>query len=249
MYSTEPDTHSRATFYRGRRAWLSVGHDEYWTSEMRRHVEEARDHGVGLGFFSANTCYWQIRLEPSPVTGEPDRTMVAYKEVAATEDPVALDGDPTNDHFVTTQWREQPLNRPEHLLLGVMFETVPVDGDIQITNREHPILAGVPIPPDGRLPGLLGYEIDRTFPHGPFGLTVLARSPVPHRGETAYGEMTLYQAPSGAWVFATGTIQWSWGLDDYNAPTLRTSRLSPAAQQLTRNVLAWLVGRGRSSKP
>jgi len=248
-YSTDLDTHRNPTFYRGHRAWLSVGHDEYWSNEMRRHAEEARDHGVGLGFFSANTCYWQIRLEPSQATGEPDRTMVAYKEVAQTEDPYAIDGDPTNDHLVTTQWRDRPVNRPENRLLGVMFETVPVDGDIRITHPEHPIMAEVPLPPDHRLPGLLGYEIDRTFPDGPPGLTVLARSPILHRGETRYGEMTLYQASSGAWVFATGTIQWSWGLDDYNAPTLRTSRLSPAAQQLTRNVLAWIAGKRRPSEP
>jgi hypothetical protein len=49
--------------------------------------------------------------------------------------------------------------------------------------------------------------------------------------------MTAYVAPSGAQVFATGSIQWSWGLDDFNAPRLRTSRLSPAAAQITRNVL------------
>jgi hypothetical protein len=50
--------------------------------------------------------------------------------------------------------------------------------------------------------------------------------------------MTLYTAPSGASVFATGSLQWSWGLDDFNAPALRTSRLSAAAQQITDNVLA-----------
>jgi hypothetical protein len=53
--------------------------------------------------------------------------------------------------------------------------------------------------------------------------------------------MTLYQASSGAWVFAAGTMQWSWGLDDYNAPGLRASRLSPAAQQITRNILSLLA--------
>ena len=45
-----------------------------------------------------------------------------------------VNGDPSNDHLITVQWRDQPLNRPEHKLLGVMFETVPVDGDLVITN-------------------------------------------------------------------------------------------------------------------
>ncbi|MFO0774070.1 MAG: DUF6605 domain-containing protein [Nitrospiraceae bacterium] len=241
-YSTDLDTHDNPEFWRGHRAWLSVGHDEYWSHAMRTHVEAARDAGVGLGFFSSNTAYWQMRLEPSVTTGRPNRTMVAYKEYALTEDPYALDDDPTNDGLVTGQWRDAPVRRPEHRLLGVMYETVPVDGDIVITNPEHPLFAGVTLPPDRRLPGLLGYEIDRTFPDGPANLTVLARSPASADRPTAIGEMTLYRAASGAWVFATGSMQWSWGLDDYHTPMLRTSRLNPVAQQITRNVLRLLTG-------
>ena len=240
-YSTDIDTHSRSDFWKGHRAWLSVGHDEYWSDEMRRHVEGARDQGLGLGFFSANTCYWQIRFEPSPITGEPNRTMVSYKEVALAEDPYALDGDPSNDHLITVQWRDQPLNRPEHQLIGVMFETVPVDGDLVITRPAHPLFSGIPLPPDHRLPGLLGYEIDRAFPDGPAGLVILAHSPYLRDGQIVYGDMTLYQTPSGSPVFASGTIQWSWGLDDYNVPALRTARTSEAAQQITRHILELLA--------
>ncbi len=241
-YSTDIDTHSRADFWKGHKAWLSVGHDEYWSHAMRRHVEEARDQGVGLGFFSANTCYWQIRLEPSSVTGEPNRTMVAYKEMALTEDPYALDRDASNDHLITVQWRDQPVNRPEHRLIGVMYETVPVDGDVLVTLPTHPLFAGIKFPADHRLPGLLGYEIDRAFPDGPAGLTVLAHSPYPGDGRTLYGDMTVYETLSGARVFATGTIQWSWGLDDYNAPQLRTARSSEVAQQMTHRILRYVAG-------
>ena len=52
-----------------------------------------------------------------------------------------------------------------------------------------------------------------------------------------HSQMTFYRADSGAGIFSTGTIQWSWGLDDYNAPMIRTSRLSSAAATITRNVL------------
>jgi hypothetical protein len=57
----------------------------------------------------------------------------------------------------------------------------------------------------------------------------------PAKGGVAH--MSVYQAPSGAVVFAAGTIQWAWGLDDFNAPALRPSRLDPAAATITRNVL------------
>jgi hypothetical protein len=60
------------------------------------------------------------------------------------------------------------------------------------------------------------------------------------KNESAISHMTRYTWPSGAQVFATGTMQWSWGLDDYNVPQLRSSRLNPAAIQITKNVLSRL---------
>jgi hypothetical protein len=47
----------------------------------------------------------------------------------------------------------------------------------------------------------------------------------------------MYSADSEALVFATGSTQWSWGLDGYNAPAWHTPRASEAAQRITRNVL------------
>ena len=39
---------------------LSVGHDEYWTTEMRSVYEEARNIGIHLAFFSGNEMFWRI---------------------------------------------------------------------------------------------------------------------------------------------------------------------------------------------
>ena len=68
-YTTDVDTHERGNLLIHHKGFLSVGHDEYWSRRMRRNVAAARNAGVGLGFFSANTMYWQIRYEPSPITG------------------------------------------------------------------------------------------------------------------------------------------------------------------------------------
>ena len=240
-YSTNIDTHRDGNWWRRHKAWLSVGHDEYWSREMRSHVEEARERGLGLGFFSSNTCYWQIRLEPSPLTGQSHRTMVAYKEAARQSDPYAIDDDPANDRLVTAQWREAPVNEPEESLIGVMYDAVPVDGDIVISYPSHQIFSTVSLPQDGRLRGLLGYEVDRSFHESPRGMTILAQSPYEVGGRQNHAAMTLYTWPSGSNVFATGSMQWIWGLDDYNAPDIRSSRLSEAAQQITKNVLALLI--------
>ena len=226
-YTTNVDTHERPESLRRARAFLSVGHDEYWTREMRTHVEGARDAGVHLGFFAANVCYWQIRLEDA------NRTIVAHKESALASDPFALDADPANDHLITGLWRDTD---PEECLVGVMYGESQVDGDVVIEQADHWVFAGTGLQRGDRLPGLLGYEVDAI--HGiasPAGLIRLAHSPyVNTHDESGFSDMTIYSASSGALVFATGTIQWSWGLDAFAD---RDARQSDAAKQITRNVL------------
>ncbi len=82
---TNLDTHARPALLLNCSAWLSIGHDEYWSWPMRQHVEAARDAGVHLGFFSANSAYWQVRFEPSAASGTAGRVMVCHKR--ASHDP------------------------------------------------------------------------------------------------------------------------------------------------------------------
>lgn len=49
--------------------------------------------------------------------------------------------------------------------------------------------------------------------------------------------MTIYEAKSKAFVFATGSMQWAWGLDDYNSPGLRKSFHNNAVEITTHNLL------------
>jgi hypothetical protein len=236
-YSTNVDTHTNARILDRHKGWLSVGHDEYWTWQMRAHVEDGRDRGVHLAFFSGNVCYWQIRLEPSAITGEPDRTIVSYKDDAPSLDPYARE-ELGKRHLMTVHWRDEPVNRPEESLIGVMYDGNPVDADIVISEPDHWTMAGTGLRPGDRLPRLLGYEADRVFGSPPPGATILAESPYMFEGRPHRAHMTVYALPTGATVFAAGTIQWSWGLDDFNVPTLRKSSLNPNVQQITRNVLA-----------
>lgn len=240
-YSTNIDAHANEHLLDIHKGWLSVGHDEYWTWQMRTHVEGARDRGVNLAFFSGNVCYWQIRLEPSGLTGDPHRTIVSYKDDALKRDPLALDG-LGNHHLLTVRWRDQPVNRPEESFIGVMYDGNPVDGDIVITKPDHWTMSGTDLEMGDRLPRLLGYEADRTFENAPPGTTILAQSPYQFEGQAHLAHMTTYTHSNGATVFAAGTIQWSWGLDDFNAPDLRVSSLNSSVQQITRNVLARFRG-------
>ena len=276
-YATNIDTHFNSRLLLSHKAFLSVGHDEYWSRDMRENIEAARDEGVSLGFFGSNICYWQIRLEPSRITGEVNRTVVAYKEMAdldplgglkqefgAVNSPVQIAAggqlnygigkpeggqiatinykSPELDSLVTTRWRDRTIGDPEDALIGVMYETFQVNADIVIDESAPDwLLEKTGLKKGDKLPGLLGYEVDRMFGNAPKNIVRIAHSAYPYGGGTRYADMTVYTADSGAKVFATGSMQWAWGLDDYNAPQLRSALVNLGAQQITRNVLAKLL--------
>jgi N,N-dimethylformamidase beta subunit-like, C-terminal len=242
-YDTDVDTHERplvdADAPLRHRVYLSIGHDEYWSSPMRRHVEQARDQGMHLAFLGADVCYWQVRFEPN-ARGVANRTLVAYKEAAGSLDPLALDGQPQNNRLITGRWRDRPVSRPEARLVGVMYAADPVDADIIVDRPDHWVFEGTGLKKGDALPGLLGYEVDAMSDTGPTSIVRLAHSPFTDQGspqKVRYADMTVYSAESDALVFATGSIQWSWGLDGYNAPEWHSARVSEAAQRITRNVL------------
>ena len=141
----------------------------------------------------------------------------------------------------TDKWRSAPANRPEEQLVGVMYAGDPVDGDIVVAAPEHWVFADTGLTAGAVLPGLLGYEVDCVHGHAPAATQqILAASPwqaLNNPELRGVAHMTCYTSASGATVFAAGSIQWAWGLDDFNAPALRAARLHSGAQQMTHNVL------------
>jgi hypothetical protein len=228
LYTTNIQTHAHPERLRDFRAFLSVGHDEYWTRSMRDAIEGARNDGVHLAFLGANMGYWGIRLEPS-TTGSALRTVVGYK-YWPQRDPLGATSQ------ATVQWRQSPLNRPEAALIGVQYDFDPVDGDMVIDDCGSSwICSGTGLRRGDRLVGLLGYEVDTLAPSSPQGIVSLATSRyIGAGGQARESSMTYYRHRSGARVFATGSMQWNWGLDAY-APY--PERANPAAQQIMRNVL------------
>jgi hypothetical protein len=231
-YSTDIDTHAGGERLTSVRGFLSVGHDEYWSQAMYDSVQAARDAGVSLGFFGANAVYWQVRLEPS-ASGLPDRVVVCYKDAAT---------DPVHGPTTTVHWRDPLLNRPEQALIGVQFTSWFKDLDpypaYVAINSSSWVYNGTGVVDGTKVPRLVGYEADRymsEFP-GPSSTnrTLLSRSPfTDFSGRTDYANSSIYRAPSGAWVFAAGTIVWSWGLDNLGRRTQADARI----QRTTANVL------------
>ena len=252
-YYTSIDVHVNPLQLYSQKTFLSVGHDEYWSMEMFKNVEKARDNGINLAFFSANTAYWRVRFEPSS-SGEPNRVLVVYKQDWLL-DPVAQ-----NDiSQATTLFRSPELNRPENSLLGVMYigDNGSVGGDIiyrgfghVVTNSSDPYYAYTGLKNGDILPGLVGYEWDAVVNNGftPSGVITLSQSPVtpvgvipplPPGTNINIANTVRYTAPSGAKVFSTGSIQWIWGLDDDNVPNpLGVQRVDLRVQQIAVNVFA-----------
>jgi hypothetical protein len=238
-YTTDVDVHANGAEVRNHRAFLSVGHDEYWSKEMRDAVEGARDAGVNLAFFGADDALWQVRMESS-ATGVANRVMVCYRDTSI---------DPVQGPTATVYWRNPPVNRPEQTMMGEQFTSAVAYSGANVpyvvTNSSHWIYAGTGLKDGDGVPGIVGYEMDRYFAEFPAptstNQTLLSRSPFVIGGTTTpdYANSSIYQAPSGAWVFDAGTMSWSWALDNIFGTNVEDARI----KQTTANLLsAFLTG-------
>ena len=183
-----------------------------------------------MAFFGANAVYWQVRYEPS-ATGVANRVMVCYKDASI---------DPVQGPTTTVRWRDAPVNRPEQTLMGVMFTSETGWGHntgYVVTNSSNWVYAGTGFHDGDVVAGIVGYETDRlTTDYPPPNTTnqvLLSHSAYTNTdGLPDYANSSIYQAPSGAWVFASGTMSWSWALDNYGQGVATDARIQGATANL-----------------
>ena len=240
-YVTNVDVHTNPNLLPQHKAFLSVGHDEYWSLEERNHVELARDAKVNLAFFCGNSAYWRVRFENATNSSTPNRIMVCYKDAATAAEP-------------TNKFRSSLNNRPESALLGVMYiadkDDVYAGFDFVVKNSSDPYYANTGLKDGDKLSQLVGFEWDAVNTNAsPSGLVVLAESQFPTSQNQDASDLNgfpstanprnsnavRYTAASGAKVFATGSIQWVWGLD---SDGVTKPREDIRAKQIAVNVLA-----------
>lgn len=265
-YCTDVDTHSTPIVSTTKpvKVFISLGHDEYWSENMRTNVIAARDHAttpVNLAFMGANTCYRYIAFDTNI---DPKFNLRSFSAGGT--------------------WRFVNLHESEIVGVEYVYDTVDdvlTPGDITIPDDTyHPwvfthtgIETGGTVNGPVILNGLLGFEIDgywtgTSCKSGPELLpaksTILADSPVYNAcspGDVVnvpHGCMTIYTADTGptdptkrAQVFATGSMHWLWGLDSYGYSTsgFAASRVNPIAQQITHNVLQRFSGKPLTDLP
>lgn len=229
-YLTSVDLATDPAALVGARAMVSLGHDEYWTLAARAAVTKARDAGTNLAFLGANAVYWRVRYEASALG--PNRILVGYKDAAA--DPVK------NRPDTTVKWRSKPFPRPENSLTGMLYECFPAAGSFTVRDPGFFLFAGTGAIKGSTYPGLTSTEVDRAYPIAgtPRNLQVVAHSPV-SCGPTVhtFSDATYYTVPSGAGVFATGSMEW---IPALRGPDSKLSLGSPAvafARKVTLNLI------------
>ena len=175
-YSTGVDSDRRGAELLEHAAFLSVGHDEYWSAAQRTNVEAARNAGIHLAFFSGNEVFWKTRWESSiDGSGTPYRTLVSYKETHANAkiDPLP--------NVWTGTWRDPRFSppadggRPENKLTGTIFtmnccrqDAIKVPealGKLRFW-RNTSVATLAPGQVATLAPGVIGYEADEALDNG-----------------------------------------------------------------------------------
>jgi hypothetical protein len=202
-YITDVDTHEDLSRLLRGKAFLSIGHDEYWSYEMKANVLQARDQGVSLGFFGSNYMYWPVELLPDS-NGSPNRTLalapqanhcVASGFLQQTQCAVDVDcsAGQVCGYKVADYSNNLDLNgvsETEQAIVGGMDEPGAVldihyGGDIVInadTQLQSWVFANTGLNYNDVIPGLIGIEFNSTrqdYPL-PFGLSILTHEQAPN---------------------------------------------------------------------
>lgn len=235
--------------------FLSSGHDEYWSQNMRDAVEAWRDVSGGNSIFmSGNEILWRTRF----VYNGDETQMWCYKDTMPGPSGVTRNaGDPYDPVTWTGTWKDTrwPNCHPEWLLTGTSFGMNGIyDYDAVVPKNPY---GGFKtwgntalIDNDITLTRVIGFEADHKHPTQPNGsysiLAAYTRSadgglsdPNGQNynvvGNIEWG-IVAQRYSSGAMTVGFGTCQWSWTLDDQHDRVLPNGT-SIDAQKFTINLL------------
>ena len=190
--ASQHELHFNPEILEGYACVVLVGHDEYWTWEMRDAIDHYVARGGRVARFAGNFM-WQTRLERG------GKAQVCYKYRARAEDPVYKSSDPTR---TSGSWEARETGRPGALTFGLNATNGLYAGwgacaprgvrGFPVYRPEHWAFAGTGLC-YGDLLGAsghaFGYEVD--------GLDYLIREGLPEPSETS-------GAPPGLQILALG---------------------------------------------
>jgi len=223
-WATLVDLHNNPNLLDGYTMVVSVGHSEYYSNEMYDALQKYITAGGNAAFFSANNCWWRIRIEDG---GD---TMVCYKVEAF---------DPTSAHSAsgrtekTINWTKQESAALLGTTLGGALSPVPPDGSHSRDDINHDPAHFVTLEPDhwvfagtdlqqgdefgtfGNGGTVVGYEIDAATGERDNSWTTLAEvkfaSTMDQASDPPVIASMMISEKAGA-VFTASTIDWTQGL-------------------------------------
>lgn len=205
-YQTDVDTDRIPSSLLQHRLVFAIGHDEYWSQRMRDAFNRALAQSTNL-MFGSNSGEWRLRY------ADARRTIVEWRDPAA--DP-AHDKRVDNGFFRTFGEPGCQLMGVEHRWAAQRSLTAPPTAYTVVGPRDDPWLAAGGLAPGDVIPGIVGYEWDSLIP-GCFHGKVVPLMTAALRGSNGVFEsadMVRATAPSGGRVFAMGTMELAWALDD-----------------------------------
>ena len=234
-YISNEDTHNDPASLQRAPGFLSVGHDEYWSIEMFRNVQQAVARGLNVGFFSGNSVCGRIKHDP---------TVRGFERVGVF-------GPPHGTQEFASMYT-LPHKRPYANELVGAHSTGPVVGgaDWICADPDHWIYQQTGMKKGDAVPGLIGWEWHGD-PAPIESLKIVAEGPTHSRpGEPNGGHYTatIYDGPKNNFVFNAATCWWADGLSEppgYLRPEGYVPRRGPHKwiQQITRNVVDRMIGR------
>ena len=187
------------------RAFISIGHDEYWDIRQHDSVAKMRDAGVNLLFLSGNSVCWV-----TPFSHNADG--VPYRRI--------FRGGPYGGDYKYAVDREKdhgpyPHRGPdEGYLMGVRnIDPVNGGGDWTCVKPEHWVFAGTGMKAGDSVPGMIGWEYHGDAPADLPGLEILAAGTAFQGGRNPqHWQAVIFDGPKGNFIFNASTIWWAQGL-------------------------------------
>ena len=235
-YGANSDTCSSGFINRGK-AFISVGHDEYWDQRQFNVVKAAMNDGVSLIWLCGNSVFIDAPFSDSS-SGQPNRII---SRAGCFGDLREDEVESYSPMFAGLK----PTGPDERDIMGVR-SVVPFNGggDWTCVNDRHWLFAGTGMKDGDSIPGLVGWEHHgEPDPERP-DLSVVAAGPI-WSGGTREGryEAVTFSGPKQNVVFNASTIFWAQALSSPPGHIIPWSHYSrphgPDArvQQMTKNVI------------
>jgi hypothetical protein len=242
-YVSNVDTHADAAGLRRAKAFLSVGHDEYWSLEMFRNVKAALEAGVHAAFFSGNAVDGVVALHANG-NGAANRWIERVGTFGG-----ALPDRRAREEKHAARWKQ---HGPDPRAIMGARTTLPANGwsDWTCVREKHWLFAGTGMKNGDKIPGLVGWE-HHGEPADVPGLEVVARGPVTSHGKPQGVDYTsvVFPGPKGNIIFNAATIWWSDGLSHppaYVRPSAH-GKSPPGPDQRVQRMTANLFDRFRGA--